>query len=694
MVSLPDETQPFPDGAAQLLAEVRRVALRLERYLHLYRYRIDPDKKDALDGKSAARAAILAEEIAQHDALCAARTRVSDGNQLPLEQLRQRFHLSPAASALLVAAAAPALDVDVARAFAKAGETGQPDVALLIDLLADDPGESKRFLDELDSTAPLIRWRLVRLGPARNWSPEGPLLYRPVAVPARIVDWLQGRMEFDPYTVDRVARLRRTDEERPVDPALSTTLERALYRERDGRKLPLVVAGPALSGKATAVAAAARARGHGLLEVDVEPLALQAKPGDLLRDLLREARLQNALLLFRHGESLPENNPELRHALYSTLSDGATWVALSTRGEVPEIMRRIPGAQLARVDLPSRADQLRLWEDALPPAVARDADVDLPSLVGRYRLTPGDILAAGAAAAGNAQARGAESPVTSDDVVAAVRGRLRHRLGDVADLVVTTLGWDDLVLREDAYDRVHELLAMVRHHATVMEEWGFARKIAYGRSVSALFAGPPGTGKTMVATLIAKELGLELFRVDLSRVVSKWVGETEKNLGRAFDEAENSQAVLLFDEADSLFAKRTEVKSSNDRYANLEVNYLLQRLESFSGIVLLTTNNASAIDEAFRRRLRFRIEFPTPDEDERERLWRAMIPTGAPIDDDVDFPSLARRFAMAGGYIKNAVMRAAYLAAARTDGERRLDNEILSRAANLEWEDMGNLSRA
>jgi SpoVK/Ycf46/Vps4 family AAA+-type ATPase len=179
--------------------------------------------------------------------------------------------------------------------------------------------------------------------------------------------------------------------------------------------------------------------------------------------------------------------------------------------------------------------------------------------------------------------------------------------------------------------------------------------------------------------------------VDLSRVVSKWVGETEKNLGRAFDEAKHSQAVLLFDEADALFAKRTDVKSSNDRYANLEVNYLLQRLEAFEGVVLLTTNNQTSIDDAFRRRLRFRIEFPAPDARERELLWQAMLPPEVPVAHDIDFADLAQRYEMTGGFIKNAVVRAAYLAA----GEHAagITQALILRAAQLEWEAMGHLTR-
>jgi SpoVK/Ycf46/Vps4 family AAA+-type ATPase len=245
------------------------------------------------------------------------------------------------------------------------------------------------------------------------------------------------------------------------------------------------------------------------------------------------------------------------------------------------------------------------------------------------------------------------------------------------------------VLREDIIDRIIELLSVVQYERVVMDQWGFARRFSYGRGLSALFSGAPGTGKTMIAGLIAKELGLELFRVDLSRVVSKWVGETEKNLGTAFDEARNARAILLFDEADALFGKRTEVRSSNDRYANLETNYLLQRIEAFEGIVLLTTNRDTQIDEAFRRRLRFRIEFPTPEAGEREQLWRSMIPEAAPLADDVDFHRLAERFQMTGGYIKNAAMRAAYLAA--TSQSKTITQAVLERAAALEWEEMGKL---
>jgi AAA+ superfamily predicted ATPase len=425
-----------------------------------------------------------------------------------------------------------------------------------------------------------------------------------------------------------------------------------------------------------------------VLELDLYALVFASDPLETLQDVVREACLHDAVLLVRHAEVvLDDRRAPLRHAIAGAMADGRLWVVISTRGEVADLLRLAPETQLLRLEMPSETEQLRLWRRALPPGVPHAPDLRPELLVRRYHLTPGDIGEAASAAIALARRQGA--PVTLASMTDAVRGRLRHRLKDIADVVATTVEWDDIVLREDIIDRIIELLSVVQYEKVVMDQWGFARRFSYGRGLSALFSGAPGTGKTMIAGLIAKELGLELFRVDLSRVVSKWVGETEKNLGTAFDEARNARAILLFDEADALFGKRTEVRSSNDRYANLETNYLLQRIESFEGIVLLTTNRDTQIDEAFRRRLRFRIEFPTPEANERELLWRSMIPATAPLTADVDFQRLAERFQMTGGYIKNAAMRAAYLAA--TSESKLISQAILERAAALEWEEMGKL---
>jgi SpoVK/Ycf46/Vps4 family AAA+-type ATPase len=223
----------------------------------------------------------------------------------------------------------------------------------------------------------------------------------------------------------------------------------------------------------------------------------------------------------------------------------------------------------------------------------------------------------------------------------------------------------------------------------VLETWGFGDKVGRAKGIAALFSGPPGTGKTMAAGLVAKELGLDLYQIDLSKVMSKYIGETEKQLGAVFDAAESGHLMLLFDEADAIFGKRSEVKSSNDRYANLEVNYLLQRIEAFSGIAILTTNHESAIDEAFRRRLAIHVRLPLPEHPERENLWRTLIPARAQVAADIDPSRLAGDFAMSGGYIKNAALRAAYLAA---DEGSPISMAHLRRAARAEYEAMGKIA--
>ena len=214
----------------------------------------------------------------------------------------------------------------------------------------------------------------------------------------------------------------------------------------------------------------------------------------------------------------------------------------------------------------------------------------------------------------------------------------------------------------------------IRERSRILERWGYARHLGLSRGVSALFSGAPGTGKTMAASVVSSELGLELFRVDLSAVVSKWVGETEKQLARIFDEADDAQALLLFDEADSLFGKRTEVRGAQDRYANLEVNYLLQRMEQFGGVSVLTTNQESGIDAALMRRLSVRIRFPEPDAEQREALWRALLPPETALGGDVDLRRLAETYEMTGGHIRNAIVRAA-VAAAR-EGRPLVDKDL------------------
>jgi SpoVK/Ycf46/Vps4 family AAA+-type ATPase len=270
----------------------------------------------------------------------------------------------------------------------------------------------------------------------------------------------------------------------------------------------------------------------------------------------------------------------------------------------------------------------------------------------------------------------------------ACRLQSSQMLNEMAVKIEPHYGWDDIVLPEDKVDHLREICDQVRHHYRVFDTWGFCKKLSHGKGLSVLFTGSPGTGKTMAAEVLAHDLGLDLYKVDLSCVVSKYIGETEKNLARIFTDAQASNAILFFDEADALFGKRTEVSDAHDRYANIETSYLLQQMEEYEGIVILATNLRENMDEAFTRRIRFVVEFPFPNEANRLRIWQAHFPAEAPISPEIDYGYLAREFQVAGGNIKNIVLNAAFLAAA--DGGTIGMRQILQ-GTRREFEKVGKL---
>jgi SpoVK/Ycf46/Vps4 family AAA+-type ATPase len=270
----------------------------------------------------------------------------------------------------------------------------------------------------------------------------------------------------------------------------------------------------------------------------------------------------------------------------------------------------------------------------------------------------------------------------------ACRRHSSRRFGSFARKITSRPTWDDLVLPDDRVDRLRELCDHARHRALVLERWGFDRKLTNGKGLGLLFVGAPGTGKTLAASVIAGELGLDLFQIDLASVVSKWIGETEKHLSRIFDEAERGHGVLFFDEADALFGKRTELQDAHDRYANLETSYLLQRIEEYEGIVILASNFRRNMDEAFVRRLRFIVDFPLPDERERLRIWERIWPAETPRAVDLDLGFMARRFELAGAYIRNIALAAAFLAAA--NGEPIAQRHLLH-ATRREYQKLGKM---
>lgn len=357
--------------------------------------------------------------------------------------------------------------------------------------------------------------------------------------------------------------------------------------------------------------------------------------------------------------------------------------AVADAASVATALARELGAAAVEATFPDKAARTDLWLHSLSPAERTGLGERGVQQVASFPLTPAQVQAV-LSERRHTDTGLADLPATAE----ACRLRIGHRVGDVAQRVTTAASWDQVVLPAPVLSVVQEIIAFAKHGELVLHHWGFAARYHYGLGLSALFSGPPGTGKTMLAGIIAAELGLDLYRIDLSRVLSKYIGETEQRLGRLFEEGKRGGVALLFDEADSLFARRTEVKSSVDRYANLEVNFLLQKMEEYSGVVILTTNFADSIDEAFKRRIRFHAQFPLPNELERERLWQAMIPPALPIEPELPFELLARAYEFSGGEIKNAVLRAAFYAAVDAVP---VSLQLLDRAAQAECQERGRL---
>ena len=320
---------------------------------------------------------------------------------------------------------------------------------------------------------------------------------------------------------------------------------------------------------------------------------------------------------------------------------------------------------------------------------AASAAVDgAADVAAKFRLSIEQILAAAEVSRVAARTRGLDTPEPADLDLGA-RHASSSRLGDLAARLSPGYSFDDLVLPERQRDLLRSISAYLRHRDRVLSEWGYERTVARTQGLKVLFAGESGTGKTMAAQVLAAELGLDLFRVDLATIVSKYIGETEKNLERIFTAADGSNAILFFDEADALFGKRSEVSDSHDRYANIEVAYLLQRMELYPGAVILATNFRRNIDDAFIRRLDFVVDFPFPEAEDRKKIWRLVLPQAAPVADDIDLDFLATQFKLSGGAIRNCSLAAAFRAA---DENAEISMRHLVRAVAQEYGKQGRLT--
>jgi hypothetical protein len=402
--------------------------------------------------------------------------------------------------------------------------------------------------------------------------------------------------------------------------------------------------------------------GFPLVQADVRELTGNSQPCEAIADWLTLGVLAGSAVMVLGLDTLDASQLRRVGSMLERVDLNVPFVALD--GFIEHVLDQ--KRSIVRFDKPSysAAEKTALWMAAAARAGLELTEHDAHTLGASAQIGPTEIE--------TCVTRCASLPPTGESLCR----RLRRTATDMKQApipaairrVETVFGWHDLVLPEDVKAVLRSLSDHVTHSGRVMTSWGFSTRLPYGQGVAALFSGPSGTGKTMAAQIIAADLGFELFQVDLSKTVSKYIGDTEKNIDGVFDAAERQSAVLLFDEADALFAKRSEVKDAHDRHANVEVAYLLQRMEAFSGVAVLTSNLKQNIDQAFLRRLRFVVDFPFPDAADREAIWRRSFPADAPMADDIDLAFLARRLKLTGGNIQQIALHAAFAAA--TDGDQ------------------------
>jgi hypothetical protein len=572
--------------------------------------------------------------------------------------LGQRLGLSLFEQNVLLLCAAMELDTRIADLCARAqGDTqkGFPTFALALSLF-DDPA-----WDVLSPERPLRYFRLIEI----HQPVAQCLTSSPLRADERIVNYLKGLNYPDDRLTSFLALMELDPGPATLAPSQSAVVEMILRRLKQTAEVaplpPVQLLGADATSKQLVAQHAAVQLGRRLYRLPVELLPSASADLETLARLWQRESLLLPLALYLDAQEPDGTTAERLGSLGRFLARSNGVFFLGTRELVPRLAGRSPIA--LDVAKPTSAEQQIAWSEALGPSVKESPAL----LAAQFNLNFPGIQQLAAFARMEANGSADSLPEILWDACCASE---RPRLDALAQRLELKATWNDFVLPAAETNLLRQISAQVRQRSKVYDEFGFARKMNRGFGISALFAGDSGTGKTMAAEVIANELRLNLYRIDLSAVVSKYIGETEKNLRRLFDAAEDGGAILFFDEADALFGKRSEVKDSHDRYANIEINYLLQRLESFRGLAILATNMKSALDTAFTRRLRFIVNFPFPGLSERRQLWQKVFPQRdvkrnlpyTPVA-DLDYERLAR-LNLAGGHIHNIALNAAFLAAA------------------------------
>ena len=643
--------------------EVSTPAVRPQQRVALWR------RWSAIFSQGEAAEPVPTEPVQAEEGLPPAADTVSESDEpVPaLEIIAQRLGLTNFERRTLLLCAAMEFDTSIGRLCAKAmRDPSNAHPTFAVALAAFDNAS----WDVMSPERPLRRWRLIEIiQPGAQ-----PLITSAIRADERIVSFIKGLNYLD----DRLSPLVTpvTGEDEVLPPSHAEVAQRVLEELRlahDGPLPVLQLLGADSASKLTIARNVARQLGLGLFRVSAGALPQNVGDADSFALLWQREAVLMPVALYVDAPDLDREDDARASALLRLLRGTNGVIFLDTSEQWTGTGR---GGRSFEVSRPLASEQLGAWTEALGAA-----DSIAARLAGQFNF---DMRSIRTTAAQALAAAGDDKPSRDAYLWRASLARVRPQLDQLAQPILPKASWDELELPPVESRQLRQIAAQVRNRSAVYDEMGFRQRLNRGLGVSVLFSGESGTGKTMAAEVIARDLDLLLYRIDLSGVVSKYIGETEKNLRKLFDAADGGGAILFFDEADTLFGKRSEVKDSHDRYANIEVGYLLQRMESFRGLAILTTNMKSALDPAFLRRLRFIVNFPFPGQSERLAIWRKVFPPQVRLE-GIDFDRLAR-FNLTGGSIHNIALAAAFTAA-ETDG--RITMPILLDAARSEYRKLG-----
>ncbi|MEZ4269253.1 MAG: ATP-binding protein [Myxococcota bacterium] len=694
-------------------AFIDRTLRRWEAWI-AHRTRMERGELSTEDRAAAEEAAGAVEATFDVERNAMRRRAIELGAALPLDQIVESYGLDAFETSILELALAPLIDVSFRKLLARYNNNvlfDFVDADLAMSLLV--PTREERLVARayFGVEGRLMAHRLITPVAPKESKGTG-LLTRELRPPERLADYVLGRETLDP-TLRMHAQLLRPDlgladvvlPGGTVE-ALSGLVSAMRFEARPpgintappflvGRGVAIEVAGPPGTGKTLLAHALAGELRRPLIEVNSASLNGATEFRELVDGLFSEARVQGAVVLLDRCEPLLAKNNQRTPALLAAMEQFGGLVVLTTTASDDldgSVERHV--AWKVELELPDVDERLRIWELTRPRGVETAKDIDVVDLAARFEVTGGQVKRAWEVAERWAKARTGKEKnagkVTQADIMQAAQAQIRANMSDYAVRSKVGLTLDDLILPDKEKELIDEVLQACKNRVFVMSKWGFGKRLSTGRGICVLFKGEPGTGKTLCAEILASELGIKLYQISIPKIVSKYIGETEKNIAKIFHSARANHSMLLFDEADSLFTKRVSVENAIDRFSNMETNLLLQEIERFEGVCIMTTNLDKNIDDAFARRIQFKIEFPFPESEYRTKIWKTLIPKECPVDAGIDFKRLGDCFELSGGHIKNAVVRAAYRAASRDGTVEWADFEF---AAEQECKNAGKLFR-